>query len=115
DRAAALHRYTQAIESGLGLSRALIRTTGDDLLREAQAIMALSEARELLAREDAVVTGALAAGTLARSDLSQAVTLIGAQRHQFDAAHADLHVTDRLAYETIATGDAAGTLAALEE
>jgi signal transduction histidine kinase len=115
DRATALRRYTQPIDAGLSLSRALIRTAGDDLLREAQALMALAEARELLAREDAVVTGALAAGTLTQTDLSQAVTYIGAQRHQFGLAQVDLHVTDRLAYEEIATSEAAGTLAALEE
>ncbi len=115
DRTEALRRYTQVVEAALSVSRALIRNTGDDLLREAQSLMALSEAREVLSREDAVVSAALAAGRLTQDDLSQAVTLIGAQRHQFELAQPDLYVTDRLDYERIATSEPAGTLAALEE
>jgi signal transduction histidine kinase len=114
DRPEALRRYTQVVESALSLSRSLIRVTNEDLLREAQALMAMSEARELLSREDAVVSGTVAAGVLTTADLTQAVTLIGAQRHQFGLASTDLHVTDRLAYEQIATSAPAGTLGALE-
>ena len=50
DAPEALRRYTQVVEAGLGLARALIRPSTEDLLREAQALMTLSEARELLAR-----------------------------------------------------------------
>jgi hypothetical protein len=75
----------------------------------------LSEARELLSREDAVVSGAIAAGEFTTTDLGQAVQLVGAQRHQFGLAEADLHVTDRLAYQQIASGASAGTLGALED
>jgi signal transduction histidine kinase len=115
DRLEAARRYTQVIEAGLSLGRSLIQLTDPDLLREAQALMTMSDARELLSREDAVVTGALASGVLSAADLSQVVTLIGAQRHEFELADADLFVTDRLAYEQIAASAPAGTLGALED
>lgn len=111
----ALRRYTRVVEGGLSLARALIRPSSEDLLREAQALMALSEARELLAREDAVLTGAVEAGRFASTELSQAVQLIGARRYQAERALSDLHPTDRTAYTELIASEPAATLHALED
>jgi hypothetical protein len=115
DAPEALRRYTQVVEAGLALARSLIRPSTEDLLREAQALMTLSEARELLAREDAVLTGAIEAGQFASADLSQAVQLIGARRHQSELAVADLHATDRAEYTDLLASGPAATLLALED
>jgi len=114
-RSEALRHYTDVIEAGLALDRSLIRPSTEDLSREAQAIMALAEARELLARQDAVLTGAIEAGTLTADDLSQTVQLIGARRHQSALAVADLDATDRAAYSDLTRSESAATLAALED
>lgn len=111
----ALRRYTEMVEAGLSLVRTLIRPSTEDLLREAQALMALGEARELLSREDAVVSGALVAGRFTSAELSQTVQLIGARRHQATLAVVDLHPTDRAAYTDLIADDPAATLRALED
>jgi signal transduction histidine kinase len=111
----ALDRYTGIVDAGLTLDRSLIQPSTEDLLREAQALVALTDARELLAREDAILTGAVVAGAFTSADLSQAVQLIGARRHQVALAVADLHSTDRDAYTELAEGQPATALAALED
>ncbi len=114
DRAVTLRRFTQIIDASFGVYSTLIRVSNEDLAREARALTSLGRAREVLAQEDAVITGAFATGVFPAGDLGQVVQLIGAQRYQFALAQPDLFVTDRVEYETLA-GDAAYTsLVALE-
>jgi signal transduction histidine kinase len=114
ERSGALLRYTETIEAGLALVRSLVRPSTEDLSREARALVDLTEARELLARQDAVLTGAMESGTLTSVDVSQTMQLIGARRHQVELALLDLHPTDRAAYEALADSEAAAVLTALE-
>ena len=114
DRTATLRRFTQIIDASFGVYSTLIRVSNEDLAREARALMSLGRAREVLAQEDAVITGALAAGVFPPPDLSQVVQLIGAQRYQFAMAQPDLNLTDRVEYETLASATAYTSLAALE-
>ncbi len=88
--------------------------SNEDLAREARALVTMGRAREVLAQEDTVITGALAAGVFPAADLTQVVQLIGAQRYQFAQAQSDLNLTDRVEYETLASDSAYTTLAALE-
>jgi hypothetical protein len=114
DRAATLRRFTQVIDAGFAAYSTLVRVSNEDLAREARALVSLGRAREVLAQEDTVMTGALSVGTFSAADLSQVVQLIGAQRYQFAQAQPDLHLTDRVEYETLAAGTAYTALAALE-
>jgi signal transduction histidine kinase len=114
DRATTLRRYGQIIDASFSLTSSLIRLSTEDLVREAQALVTLAQAREVLAQEDAIISGAIVAGRFPAEDLSAAVQLIGAARHQFDVASRDLHVSDRVAYEQVAATEAAATLASLE-
>ncbi len=114
DRAATLRRLTQIIDASFGVYSTLIRVSNEDLGREARALMSLGRAREVLAQEDAVITGALSAGVFPAPDLSQVVQLIGAQRYQFALVQPDLHLTDRVEYEALASGAAYTSLAELE-
>jgi signal transduction histidine kinase len=115
ERSGALLRYTEVVEAGLALVRSLVRPSTEDLAREARALVALTEARELLAREDAILTGAQESGKLTSVDVSQTVQLIGARRHQVQQALVDLHPTDRAAYEELADHEAFAVLTALED
>jgi signal transduction histidine kinase len=114
DRSATLRRFNQIIESSFSVYSTLIRVSNEDLAREARALMAMGRAREVLAQEDAVITGALSAGVFPAVDLGQAVLLIGAQRYQFEVAAPDLDLTDRVEYEALTAGGAHGSLTALE-
>jgi len=114
DRPATLRRFTQIVDASFGVYSTLIRVSNEDLAREARALVTMGRAREVLAQEDTVITGALAAGVFPAADLTQVVQLIGAQRYQFAQAQPDLNLTDRVEYEKLASDSAYTTLAALE-
>ena len=74
----------------------------------------LGRAREVLAQEDAVISGALAAGVFPAADLGQVVQLIGAQRYLFALTLPDLNLTDRVEFEALAAPTPFTALVALE-
>jgi signal transduction histidine kinase len=115
ERSGALLRYTEMVEAGLALVRSLVPPSTEDLAREAQALVDLIEARELLARQDAVLTGAIESGAFTSVEVSQTMQLIGARRHQVELALVDLHPSDLVAYEDLADTQAASVLTALED
>ncbi len=80
DRTAAGQAYTAVADAGFLLSESLVRIADEDISRQARALVGLGRARDLLAREDVVLSGAYAAGSLNAADLSEVVQLIGAQR-----------------------------------
>ena len=102
DRATALRRYSEIIESTSLVFDTVVRIADDTIARESRAVLNLGRAREMLAREDAVITAALAAGRFTAADLQQTIQLIGIQRHLFSAAVPDLHATDREEYQGLA-------------
>jgi hypothetical protein len=114
DRAAAMRRYTQIVDSSFSLFGTLVHASTADLDVQARAILRVSRAAEVLAQEDAVVTGAVVAGTFAEAELSHAVQLIGAQRFLFAEAVSELHVTDRQDYQGLARTEPFVRLAELE-
>jgi hypothetical protein len=114
DRATALRRYTEIIDSSFGVYDSTIRVSNEDLARESRAVLSLGRARELLAQEDAVVSGALAAGVFPGGDLGQAVQLIGAQRFLFAQTQPDLFQADRVDYEALAASQPYTSLVTLE-
>jgi signal transduction histidine kinase len=78
--------YTQIIDIAF---RVYAVPSWDDpqLARDAHALVALSRAREMLAREDALVRGALAAGGLTGAQRTALARLVGARRQlRADAA-----------------------------
>jgi hypothetical protein len=114
DRATTLRRYNQVLDSVFGVFATLVRSSNEDLARESRALVSISRARELLAQEDAVVSGALAVGTFASADLGQAIQLIGAQRFLFAETLPDLHESDRVEFEGLSSTGPFTALANLE-
>jgi hypothetical protein len=114
DRATTLRRYNEVLDSVFGVFTTLVRVSNEDLARESRALVSISRAREILNQEDAVVSGALAAGTFAASDLGQAIQLIGAQRFLLAETLPDLNDTDRVEYEGLAATAPFSALATLE-
>jgi signal transduction histidine kinase len=114
DPVAALHRYNEIMDAAFLLFDANVRIADDTLFREARALVAMGRGRELLSREYALVSAALADGTFTTYNLSEAVQLIGAQRYTIGAAVADLNEADRAEYERLVATGPFGRLATLE-
>ena len=114
DRSGAMRRYTAMTEASLALFGSLIRATDEDLTRQANALLLVSRATEVLAQEDAMITGASAAGRFSAAELSQTVQLIGAQRYMFNTALTDLHPDDQADYVNLARSGPFTRLAELE-
>jgi hypothetical protein len=115
DRPTALRRYSEIMDQSSLVFDTVVRIADDTIARESRAVLNLGRAREALAREDAVVSAALAAGQFTATDLGQAIQLIGAQRHLFAGALPDLHATDRQEYEAMAVTDPFVRLTVLED
>jgi signal transduction histidine kinase len=114
DRGGALRLYSQIIDVSFQLFDSLVRIADDTLARESHALVGLGRAREILAQEDAVISGAMALGSFTQNDLAQTVQLIGAQRLLFTDAQNGLNSTDRDEYRGLAASAPFTTLATLE-
>jgi anti-sigma regulatory factor (Ser/Thr protein kinase) len=80
-----------------------------------QALIAISRAREALAREDALVRGALTAGGLTENDRLRLARLVGAQQFLRADAEAVLPAEERTRYQRLAGGDRGTALRAMED
>jgi signal transduction histidine kinase len=101
DRAGAMRLYTDVIDGSFQLFDSLVRIAEETLARESHALVAFGRASEVLAQEDAVVTGAMAVGSYTPADLSQSIQLIGAQRLLFTDVEYSLNATDRDEYRAL--------------
>ncbi|MFB4317838.1 nitrate- and nitrite sensing domain-containing protein [Actinomadura sp. 21ATH] len=103
DRSQALGRYTEYIELAAEIYDE-VHSLDPELVRANRILRTLERARENLAREDALVTGALAAGRLEGQEHLQLVQLAGAHRFLYDDASRGLPPAERAAYERIVSG-----------
>nr|BFE29219.1 hypothetical protein GCM10010200_014700 [Actinomadura rugatobispora] len=103
DRARALGRYTEYIELAAEIYDE-VHAMDPELVRANRILRTLERARESLSREDALVTGALAAGRLSREEHLQLVQFAGAHRVLYDDAARGLPTADRARYEQIIAG-----------
>ena len=95
DRNGTFAEYTTVTDAVYQVYGTLTTIADESINRESSTMVALGRAREVLSREDAVISGAVAAGTFSATDLSQAVQLIGAQRFMYSDAVPRLYLTDR--------------------
>ncbi|XVQ09143.1 nitrate- and nitrite sensing domain-containing protein [Spirillospora sp. CA-255316] len=100
DRAQALGRYTEYIELAAEIYDE-VHSMDPELVRANRILRTLERARESLSREDALVTGALAAGRLSQEEHLQLVQFAGAHRFMYDDAARGLPAGDRARYERI--------------
>ncbi len=112
--AQAVTGYGGLVDSSFLVFESLVRVGDDEISRQSIALVSLGRADDLLAQENALVTGALAAGTFTAPELSQTLQAIGAQRYQFAETAPRLRDDDRAGYAQIAASPAAGRLATLE-
>ena len=114
DRLGALRQYTDLISAVDLVYESVLVSPDPELAEQAHAVVAVARARELMAQEDALVSGALAAGTLSATELGQIIQLIGSQRYLLSATAPDLDPTQRDAFTSVLAGNGVARLAALE-
>ncbi len=102
-RAEAMARYTEYIEMAAEIYDE-VHSLDPQLVRQNRVLRTLDGARENLSREDALVTGALAAGRLSEDEHLQLVQFAGAHRFLYSDAARNLQGDYRVRYEQIVSG-----------
>jgi signal transduction histidine kinase len=115
DRAGAMRLYTGMVDAAYRMLVPLADVGDWQVARLGRAVVTLGAARDALAREDALLAGVAAAGTLGNADLSQIVQAVGVQRALYADAAAELSDADRAAYQRVTKSDASVSLQALED
>ncbi|MBF9133700.1 sensor histidine kinase [Plantactinospora sp. S1510] len=114
DRASAATSYGQIIDAGFAVYGSQWASRRTDLIEETRSLVALARSAELLAREDALVAGALAANRLTEAEHRQLVDLVAVARFARTEAAAGLPFAERVGYDRLVGGPVFGTLDALE-
>ncbi|WP_329519442.1 nitrate- and nitrite sensing domain-containing protein [Spirillospora sp. NBC_01491] len=95
DRAGVAQAYNLAIDSAFSI--VLLNTALDDegVSSDGRALVALTRARELLAREDAQMAGVIAVGRFTSGEFNRFSQAVGVQRYGMDEATRQLPPADR--------------------
>ncbi|HEU4423634.1 MAG TPA: sensor histidine kinase [Pilimelia sp.] len=115
DRPGAVRLYTRMTDAAYRLFLSLADLDDRDLARQGRAVVALGRARDVLAQEDALLAGVVAAGRLTGADHGQLVQAIGTQRARYADAAPELPEADRVAYQDVLSSEAGIRLRALED
>ena len=105
DRAGAMEIYNGPIDAIYRWYNALPGVSDAQLGKDARTNIAMSRARELLAREDALVNGAAAAGKFIRTESADLVAMIGAKRNAYAEQSAELPQAVQQTYRDILAGE----------
>jgi signal transduction histidine kinase len=100
-RAQVFTRYTTTISTINQLQASLATLSDPAVTKDAGTQVALARARELLSQEDALLSGALAAGQLSFPEHVQFTKLVGTQRSLYSDLLPDLRPADRALYQRI--------------
>ncbi|WP_405645100.1 nitrate- and nitrite sensing domain-containing protein [Streptomyces sp. NBC_00019] len=107
-------KYTAVIERAFSVAGGLTGDQSTDAASDARVVLELARAREALAREQALLGAAEAAGTLTRQGYAQFVGSVATQRQLLRPAADDLKPAHQAAYEEILSGDEYAGLQAVE-
>ncbi|UWP81626.1 sensor histidine kinase [Dactylosporangium fulvum] len=115
DRTRAMDLYAAPIDAMYRWYSALPGINHAELTRYATANIATSHARELFAREDALINGAAAAGKFIKAESADLIAMIGAKRSAYAGAAEDLPAAGRKIWDNIVAGDAYKRVQDLED
>ncbi|GAA2371775.1 sensor histidine kinase [Nonomuraea africana] len=115
DRVRAAAAYTEVVDSIYRAYDALASLDDEQLAKDARTLVEMSRAIEILAQEDALISGALAAGGLTGAERGQFAQLVGAQRFARAEAAGELPSADRRGYDALVGGAAFTRLRQLED
>jgi signal transduction histidine kinase len=99
-RTGAREAYNAVVDPGLRLFAALQPVADVEIDRQGRAVAGLAQARELLAREDAMVAGALAFGRVTPAELRELDELIIEREAAYAAQLPELPVEDQQAHQS---------------
>jgi signal transduction histidine kinase len=115
DASATVGRYNDVLDAAYAMFAPLTYVSDAHLSQVAHGIFGMSRARELLAREDAIVTAAISDDKITATERSKVLMAIGARRQQLDEAMSRLTPENKAGYQSITATDAYTTLYAMEE
>jgi signal transduction histidine kinase len=96
--------YTTMIDAGFRIFGSLASLDDQEIAKDGRTLVGLTRAREVISQEDALLSGALAAGRLTDAEHAQLVQLIGTQRFLRAEAAAELHPDDAARYQQFVDG-----------
>ncbi|MFI6492484.1 nitrate- and nitrite sensing domain-containing protein [Streptomyces sp. NPDC050564] len=108
-------QYTKTIATAFGVGGALTGIQDADLGSDARVLLEFSRAGEALSQEDAVLSGARAAGTLDGERLRLFTGAVVTRRTLTDSAVADLRGPERAAWHGLVEGSAYAEVRAVED
>ncbi|MEU2612508.1 nitrate- and nitrite sensing domain-containing protein [Micromonospora sp. NPDC007271] len=115
DRPGAVVRYDRLIDAAFAVYGPEWGGHETALAGETRSVIALARARELLAREDTLLTAALAGGAISADEWRHLAELVANQRYARTAAVAELPVAGREQYRRLVEGPRFAGLLGLED
>ena len=112
---ATVTRYSELIDSAYKMFSPLTHVADADLSQVAHGLFIVSRTRELLSREDAIVTAVIEDAKITATEHTALLFAIGARRQQQEEAIAALTSPHKENYARIFAGDAYQVLYAMEE
>ncbi|WP_244938769.1 nitrate- and nitrite sensing domain-containing protein [Actinomadura madurae] len=107
--------FNGIIDSTFRIFRSSAGLDDEAIAKDSRTLIDLTRAREMLAREDALLSGVLAAGRFSGSESVEFTELVGTQRFLFDEAVAELPASEQAAYEKFRAGRESERLRLLED
>jgi signal transduction histidine kinase len=98
-RGQASQTFNGIIDSTFRIFRSSAGVDDEAIAKDSRTLIELTRAREMLAREDALLSGVLAAGRFSGTESVEFTELVGTQRFLFDEAVAELPPADHAAYQ----------------
>lgn len=104
-RTEALAAYTGLIDAGFRIYGSMANLDDQELAKQSRTLVSMSQVREVLSQEDALLSGALAAREFSDTDRFHFNQLVGARRYLYAQTSAELPPTDANRYNEFTTGD----------
>jgi hypothetical protein len=98
-RAVSALTFNSMIDASFRIFSSISGVDDQAISRDARTIIALTRAKEILSREDALLAGALAAGRLTQTERTEFIQLVGTQRQLHKEAVSELPAEDKARYE----------------
>ena len=96
--------FTGVVDSVFYLYGSLAEFDDKEIAKDIRTLIALFRAQEVLAKEDALLAGVLAAGSFQGTEHSQFVRLVGAQQFLYATTVPELPAAQRTRYEQLISG-----------
>ncbi|MEO5878399.1 MAG: nitrate- and nitrite sensing domain-containing protein [Streptosporangiaceae bacterium] len=114
-RAASVQSFNSMIDASFRIFSSISGVDDQAISRDARTIIALTRAKEMLSREDALLAGALAAGRFTASERTEFIQLVGIQHQLHQEAISELSPKDKARYDQLTQGPVATRLNQLED